>query len=84
MSNLPAGLKAKVKNALRDISRGEELGTALSASYLPASANGKARRVYRAGRFRLLYRRRHGSVWIDALTLEPIPGFALGERKSAP
>ena len=59
---LPERLREKVKNALRDISRDAEQGAALGGA--------DARRMYRAGRFRIFYRRENGSVWIDALNLD--------------
>ena len=63
LTGLSADLREKVKNALREIVRDEALGAPIGA--------GGLRRLYKAGRFRILYCRRNGSVWIDAVSLEP-------------
>ena len=63
LGRLDGDLKRKVKNALREINRNERLSGLVGEI--------GAYRLYKAGRFRILYRRRNGSVWIDAVALEP-------------
>lgn len=82
---LRGDLKEKVKNALRDISLREEVGTNVNLlhfeSLLGQSENfPSTARLYKAGRFRILFRRTNGTVWVDALTLDGAPHFVGGAK----
>ncbi|GEM_PF-6613704 len=83
IESLRGDLKEKVKNALRDISVREEVGTNVNQLHfetlLGQSENlSSAVRLYKAGRFRILFRRTNATVWVDALSLDGAPNFARG------
>ena len=65
IADLPLDLKAKIKNAIREISANGAAGPSASGAGVP--------RLYQGGRFRILYRRRNGLVWIDGIGLEMWP-----------
>ena len=73
IKHLPADLQKKVRNALRQIGCDKKSGTSLGTP--------DDHHLYKAGRFRILYRRQNGSVWIEALTLDPAPSLSLPGRK---
>ncbi len=90
IESLRGDLKEKVKNAMRDISVREEVGTNVNLLHfetvLGSENFASAVRLYKAGRFRILFRRTNGTVWVDALTLDGAPNFSgsakLGGAKS--
>lgn len=81
IESLRGDLREKVKNALREISMRDEVGTAVNVFHPSLTERPPASlRLYKAGRFRILFRRNNGTVWIDALSLDGMPGYAGGVK----
>ena len=74
IESLEGDLKEKVKNALRKISISQEIGTSISINHFETLRHESEQpnaslRLYKAGRFRILFRRNNERVWIEALVL---------------
>lgn len=74
IESLEGDLKLKVKNALREISLSQGIGTTIGLNHVESlphesALNGASLRLYKAGRFRILFRRNTGRVWIEAFVL---------------
>ena len=81
IESLRGDLREKVKNALRKISISEEIGTAISINHFEvlhheSEQPSTSLRLYKAGRFRILFRRNNERVWIEALVLNSLNHFS--------